>query len=70
MIAIPEGAVLRQSELSAVYLKQAEGYVLRQVRLGRHDEGSVEVLAGLQEGEQIAADAYAILKQQGGHYAP
>ena len=70
VIAIPEGAVLRQSELSAVYLKQTEGYVLRQVRLGRHDEGSVEVLAGLQEGEQIAADAYAILKQQGGHYAP
>lgn len=70
VIAIPEGAVLRQSELSAVYLKQDQGYVLRQVRLGRHHEGMVEVLAGLQDGELIAADAYAIVKQQGGRYAP
>jgi RND family efflux transporter MFP subunit len=70
MIRIPESAVLRQSELSAVYLQQEQGFVLRQVRLGRHQEGQVEVLAGLKEGEQIAADAYAILNQQGGHYAP
>ena len=70
VIAIPEKAVLRQSELSAVYLKQEQGYVLRQVRLGRNHEGMVEVLAGLQDGELIAADAYAIVKQQGGRYAP
>lgn len=70
MIRIPESAVLRQSELSAVYLWQPEGYVLRQVRLGTHQDAEVEVLAGLQAGEQIAADAYAILQQQGGHDAP
>ena len=70
MIQIPETALLRQSELSAVYLKQGEGYVLRQVRLGRHLDGQVEVLAGLQDGEKIATDAYRILNQQGGHYAP
>lgn len=70
MIQIPETALLRQSELSAVYLKQGEGYVLRQVRLGRHSAGQVEVLAGLRDGEQIATDAYRILNQQGGHYAP
>ena len=70
MIRIPESAVLRQSELSAVYLWQPAGYVLRQVRLGAHQAGEVEVLAGLHNGEQIAADAYAVLQQQGGNYAP
>lgn len=69
-LLVPENAVLRQNELSAVYLKTSEQFVLRQVRLGRMTDGKVEILSGLKAGDQIAADAYTVLSQQGGHYAP
>ena len=69
-VLVPESAVLRQNELSAVYLKTPEQFVLRQVRLGHMTDGKVEILSGLKSGDQIAADAYTVLSQQGGHYAP
>ena len=69
-LLIPENAVLRQNELSAVYLAGKNGFVLRQVRLGRHYDGQIEILSGLNAGEVIAKDAYAVIAQQGGQYAP
>lgn len=69
-LLIPENAVLRQNELSAVYLAEKNGYVLRQVRLGRNYDGRIEILSGLKVGEVIARDAYAVIAAQGGHYAP
>ena len=69
-LMVPEQAVLRQSELSALYVHNQSGYQLRQVRLGRHQDGQVEIIAGLKDGEQIAPDAYAVVREQGGHYAP
>lgn len=69
-LLIPENAVLRQNELSAVYLAEKNGFVLRQVRLGRHYDGQIEILAGLNAGDVIAKDAYAVIAQQGGQYAP
>jgi RND family efflux transporter MFP subunit len=69
-LLLPENAVLRQNELSAVYLAEKNGFVLRQVRLGRHYDGQVEILSGLKTGEVIAKDAYAVIAQQGGNYAP
>lgn len=69
-ILIPEQAALRQSELSAVYLKSAKGFILRQVRLGQNEQGQTEILAGLQPGDVIAKNAYQLIEQQGGHYAP
>jgi RND family efflux transporter MFP subunit len=55
-LVIPEAAVLRRSEVSAVYVLAADGRPqLRQVRLGETaGDGWVEVLAGLREGERIA----------------
>jgi RND family efflux transporter MFP subunit len=55
-LVIPEAAVLRRSEVSAVYVLAADGQPqLRQVRLGETaGDGWVEVLAGLREGERIA----------------
>jgi len=55
-LVIPEAAVLRRSEVSAVYVLAAGGQPqLRQVRLGETaGDGWVEVLAGLREGERIA----------------
>jgi len=68
-LLIPEVAVVRRSEVSAVYiLNQEDRLSFRQVRLGRKTEdGQIEVLAGLQPGERVAADpirASVLLKQQ------
>lgn len=57
-LLVPREAVLRRSEVTAVYVIDAKGYPqLRQVRLGAAaDEQSVEVLAGLKAGERVALD--------------
>ena len=58
---------MRRSELSAVYVATGDLVTLRQVRLGRRYGDSIEVLAGLVEGESIAVDpvsAGIFLKEQ------
>jgi RND family efflux transporter MFP subunit len=57
-LVIPESAVLRRSEVVAVYVVDEKGGVkLRQIRLGETNaDGMVEVLAGLNPGEQVALD--------------
>ena len=57
-LLIPASAVLRRSEVVAVYVVDAKGAPqLRQVRLGESSEaGVVEVLAGLTAGEQVAIE--------------
>jgi len=57
-LVIPDRAVLRRSEVVAVYVVDENGGVkLRQVRLGETTaNGSVEVLAGLNPGEKVALD--------------
>ncbi len=57
-LLVPRNAVVRRSEVTAVYVIDAQGYPqLRQVRLGAAgDAGGVEVLAGLRPGEQVALD--------------
>jgi len=57
-LTIPLVAVVKRSEVVAVYVVGADGTPrLRQVRLGEvTDDGEVEVLAGLQAGERIALD--------------
>jgi RND family efflux transporter MFP subunit len=57
-LLIPSSAVLRRSEVVAVYVMDDKGQPrLRQVRLGEVTEkGEVEVLAGLTEGEHVATD--------------
>jgi RND family efflux transporter MFP subunit len=61
MIAIPESAVVRRGEVTAVYVVDAAGAVrLRQVRAGeRVGGGAIEILAGLSAGETIAANPVA-----------
>jgi RND family efflux transporter MFP subunit len=58
VLTIPASAVLRRSEVVAVYVVDEKNNVhLRQVRLGElQNEGRVEVLAGLNVGERIASD--------------
>ncbi len=57
-LVIPASAVLRRSEVVAVYVVGEKGGVqLRQVRLGEVTaDGAVEVLAGLNPGEKVALE--------------
>ncbi len=68
-LLVPEEAVVRRSELTALYVVEADGNIhFRQIRAGRLIDGLVEVLAGVDAGEQIALDPIAAgieLKQQG-----
>jgi hypothetical protein len=61
MIAIPEAALVRRGEVTAVYVVDAGGAArLRQVRAGeRVTGGAIEILAGLAAGETIAANPVA-----------
>ncbi len=53
-ILIPEGALVRQGDLTGVRVRTAEGSTLRWVRLGgAARDGMVEVAAGLQAGDVI-----------------
>lgn len=59
-ITVPVKAVIKRSELVAVYVVNQQGKpLLRQVRLGRKQGDSVEVLAGLQAGDTVALDPIA-----------
>lgn len=56
-LLVPEPALLRRGELTAVYLATDAGFVLRAVRTGaRHGDAGVEVLAGLRAGDRVAID--------------
>jgi hypothetical protein len=57
---VPLQAVVRRAELVAVYVVGADGRpLLRQVRLGRAEGASVEVLSGVSAGERVALDPAA-----------
>ena len=49
--------MLRRGELTAVYVAQGDGFVLRAVRVGPAAAGRVDVLAGLAANERVAIDA-------------
>ncbi len=53
---LPASAVLRRGELTAVYVAQGDRFVLRAVRTGAPVGDRVPVLAGLRDGERVAAD--------------
>lgn len=57
-LMVPRAAVVRRSEVTAVYVVDEKGAPrLRQIRLGTvTDEKSVEVLAGLLAGERVAVE--------------
>ena len=58
-LLVPREAVVRRSELSGIYVADGDDIALRQVRLGRKVGDSIEVLAGLGEGELVATDPVA-----------
>ena len=56
-MVVPQAAVLRRGELTGVYVASDKGFVLKAVRLGGQHGDSVEVLAGLKAGDQVAGNA-------------
>jgi RND family efflux transporter MFP subunit len=58
---VPAEAVVYRSEVTAVYVVDADGRVgFRHVRVGRQtSDGRIEILAGLEEGERVALDPIA-----------
>lgn len=59
-LLVPATALLRRSEVTAVYVVDTSGRVgLRQLRTGHRHGDHVEVLAGLAPGEHIALDPVA-----------
>lgn len=67
-LLVPSSAMVRRSEVTAVYVVDRANHVaLRQVRLGHRFGDQVEILAGLVDGERIAADPLAALAHITGH---
>lgn len=64
-INIPTSALLQRSELSAVYVKQKQNYVLRYVRTGNQTEEQIQVISGLNQGDEVAINALDVLKTLG-----
>ena len=69
VLTVPTAAIVRRSEVTAVYVSTPEGILsMRAIRAGRRlDDGDTVVLAGLLEGERVALDPIAAgvqLKQQ------
>ena len=56
-MVVPQAAVLRLGELTAVYVAADKGFVLKAVRLGPTHAEQVEVLAGLKAGDAVAVNA-------------
>ncbi|QSX35967.1 efflux RND transporter periplasmic adaptor subunit [Shewanella sedimentimangrovi] len=59
-LRIPKSALIVRNELNAVYLKQADAFVLTQVRLGQEQGDELTVLSGLAEGDEIALNAHQV----------
>ena len=56
-LIVPAGAIVRRGELTGVYVQLNGAFSLRAVRLGaNYGADAVEVLAGIQAGDQIATD--------------
>lgn len=67
-LLLPMSSLVRRSEVVAAYVNGPSGLALRQLRVGHRIGDRIEVLAGLEPGEKVAADPVAAglwLAQQG-----
>lgn len=58
-LLLPASSLVKRSEVTAVYVVGETGLALRQLRLGHRIGDRIEVLSGLNAGEQVAADPVA-----------
>ncbi len=62
---VPASAIVRRAEMTGVYVLDAKGHpVLRQVRLGRAVDDTVEILSGVNDGERVALDPQAAARER------
>ncbi len=53
ILMLPKSSVIHRSELAIVYVKHKEGQLLRHIKLGKSYDEFVEVLSGLNAGDQV-----------------
>ncbi|MET0613200.1 MAG: efflux RND transporter periplasmic adaptor subunit [Pseudomonas caspiana] len=63
-VSLPESAIQSVEDKPSVFVRNAEGFELRPVKVGRRDGGYVEILQGLTAGTQVAAAGSFILKSE------
>jgi multidrug efflux system membrane fusion protein len=62
---VPAKAVVRRAEMTGVYVLDSNGRpILRQVRLGRTVDDTVEILSGVTAGERVAVDPQAAARER------
>lgn len=62
-VTVPSSAIVRRAEMTGVYVRGEGGKpLLRQVRLGRAEGDSVEVLSGVAPGEPVVVDPQSALR--------
>ena len=65
--AVPLSAVVRDGDKASVWVAQPEHqFVQRKMKLGLEQNGYVQVLSGLQPGEQVAAEGGLLLGSMAG----
>jgi cobalt-zinc-cadmium efflux system membrane fusion protein len=63
-VSLPESAIQSIEDQTSVFVRNAEGFELRPVKVGRRDGGYVEIVQGLAVGTQVAAAGSFILKSE------
>jgi cobalt-zinc-cadmium efflux system membrane fusion protein len=63
-VSVPESSIQTIEEKTSVFVRNAEGFKVQEVKLGRRDAGFVEVLQGLAAGAQVASAGSFILKSE------
>jgi RND family efflux transporter MFP subunit len=56
LLTVPDGALVRNGQLTSVFVVDAEHARLRFVNAGRSADGATEILAGLSEGETVVVN--------------
>lgn len=64
-LTVPRSALVARGDLRAVYVVDAAGVALRQVRVGRVHGDEIEVLSGVAAGEEVALDPVAAARAAG-----
>ncbi|MCH5490091.1 efflux RND transporter periplasmic adaptor subunit [Pseudomonas syringae] len=63
-VSLPESAIQSVEDKPSVFVRNAEGFQLTPVTLGRRDGGHVEIVKGLAAGTQVATAGSFILKSE------
>lgn len=53
LLLVPQSAVLKRGQMELVFVAQNGKAALRLVKTGKKHEGRVEILSGIEEGEQV-----------------